>query len=58
MMNLIVAVILENFSSLGDMSTDLVSPMDISEFAERWGQCVSRRSRSEPSRDYLATRAT
>ena len=36
LMNLVVAVILENFSSLGDINPDLVSSMDIAEFGDRW----------------------
>jgi len=36
MLNLVVAVILENFTSLGNVRTDLVSPDDITDFKEAW----------------------
>ena len=36
-LNLVVAVILENFSSLGNVRTDLVSKDDIDTFKEAWG---------------------
>ena len=37
MLNLVVAVILENFTSLGNVNEDLVSTNDIVEFKEAWG---------------------
>jgi hypothetical protein len=37
MLNLVVAVILENFTSLGNVNPDLVSTNDIEEFKEQWG---------------------
>merc|ERR1719230_878549 len=37
MLNLVVAVILENFTSLGNVNSDLVSTNDIVEFKEAWG---------------------
>merc|ERR1719506_1075816 len=37
MLNLVVAVILENFTSLGNVNPDLVSTNDITEFKEAWG---------------------
>merc|ERR1719201_526664 len=37
MLNLVVAVILENFTSLGNVNPDLVSTNDIHEFKEIWG---------------------
>jgi len=37
MLNLVVAVILENFTSLGNVNEDLVSTNDIIEFKEVWG---------------------
>jgi hypothetical protein len=37
MLNLVVAVILENFTSLGNVNPDLVSTNDIEEFKEMWG---------------------
>ena len=36
LLNLVVAVILENFTALGDVNPDLVSANDISEFGEIW----------------------
>ena len=36
-LNLVVAVILENFSSLGNIRTDLVSAYDLDNFKEAWG---------------------
>jgi len=36
-LNLVVAVILENFSSLGNVRTDLVSKDDMDTFKEAWG---------------------
>ena len=36
-LNLVVAVILENFTSLGQVNPDLVSTNDIEEFKEMWG---------------------
>jgi hypothetical protein len=36
-LNLVVAVILENFTALGAVNPDLVSASDISEFKEEWG---------------------
>jgi len=38
MLNLIVAVILENFTSLGSVNPQLVSRLDIGEFSEAWGR--------------------
>merc|ERR1719421_666650 len=38
MLNLVVAVILENFTSLGNVNPDLVSTNDIIEFKEVWGK--------------------
>ena len=40
LLNLIVAVILENFSALGDVNPDLVSAADIADFGDMW--CVQR----------------
>merc|ERR1719163_791161 len=37
MLNLVVAVILENFTSLGNVNPDLVSTNDIVEYKEVWG---------------------
>ena len=37
-LNLVVAVILENFTSLGNVNPDLVSTNDITEFKEAWGR--------------------
>jgi len=37
MLNLVVAVILENFTALGNVNSDLVSTNDIVEFKEAWG---------------------
>ena len=37
MLNLVVAVILENFTSLGNVNPDLVSTNDIVEYKEIWG---------------------
>jgi len=37
MLNLVVAVILENFTTLGNTNPDLVSTNDIEEFKEVWG---------------------
>jgi len=36
-LNLIVAVILENFTTLGNLNPDLVSATDIADFKEAWG---------------------
>lgn len=36
LLNLVVAVILENFSSLGSLNPDLVSPADVEAFKESW----------------------
>jgi len=36
MLNLVVAVILENFTSLGSVNPNLVSPDDITDFKEAW----------------------
>ena len=38
LLNLIVAVILENFSALGDVNPDLISAADITDFGELWAQ--------------------
>ena len=38
LLNLVVAVILENFTALGDVNPDLVSAVDIAKFGELWGQ--------------------
>ena len=37
MLNLVVAVILENFTALGNVNGDLVSANDIADFKEAWG---------------------
>ena len=37
MLNLVVAVILENFTALGNVNADLVSASDIADFKEAWG---------------------
>ena len=37
MLNLVVAVILENFTALGNVNQELVSTNDITEFKEQWG---------------------
>ena len=38
LLNLIVAVILENFTALGDIRPDLVSASDIADFGEAWAE--------------------
>ena len=38
LLNLIVAVILDNFSALGDVNPDLISAADIADFGELWAQ--------------------
>jgi len=38
LLNLVVAVILENFTALGDVNPNLVSAVDIATFGELWGQ--------------------
>ena len=38
LLNLIVAVILEHFSALGNVNPDLVSSSDIADFGEKYGQ--------------------
>merc|ERR550514_1558427 len=37
MLNLVVAVILENFTALGNVNPDLVSAADIADFKDEWG---------------------
>ena len=41
MANLIIAVILQNFSSVGEVNPDLASRADIDEFNDRWNEIDS-----------------
>lgn len=38
LLNLVVAVVLEHFSALGNVRPDLVSASDINDFAQLWAQ--------------------
>jgi len=44
LLNLVVAVILENFSALGNVNPDLVSAADITDFGELWSQSWTERA--------------
>ena len=44
LLNLVVAVILENFTALGDVNPDLVSANDIADFGEIWGMVDDEQS--------------
>jgi voltage-dependent calcium channel L type alpha-1D len=48
-MNLMVAVILDNFSTLSEQNPDLVSPIDIDGFMEAWAELDPEANNSIPS---------
>ena len=47
LLNLVVAVILENFSALGNVNPDLVSAADITDFGELWSQSWTERAATQ-----------
>ena len=47
LLNLVVAVILENFSALGNVNPDLVSAADITDFGELWAQSWTERAATQ-----------
>jgi len=53
-LNLIVAVVLENFTSLGSQRADLVSPADIETFKEAWALLDPDADNFIPSTDLLS----
>ena len=53
-LNLVVAVILENFTALGNADPDLVSALDIADFKEEWTQFDPDADAQMPAKDLPA----